>query len=68
MVHCGYEPTAVNDTISHPWKALKVALFGVQTDGPMAADIPLVTQRKADYVFEKNVDNFLKETNKSDAA
>ena len=68
MVHCGYEPTAVNDTISHPWKALKVALFGVQTDGPMAADIPLVTQRKADYVFEKNVDNFLKETHKSDAA
>ncbi|MBN4016624.1 adenosyl-hopene transferase HpnH [Rhodospirillaceae bacterium AH-315-P19] len=68
MVHCGYEPTAVNDTISHPWKALKVALFGVRTDGPMAADIPLTTQRKADYVFEKNVDNFLKETDKSDAA
>jgi len=68
MVHCGYEPTAVNDTISHPWKALKVALFGVRTNGPMAADIPLVTQRKADYVFEKNVDDFMKETNKSDAA
>ncbi|PCJ58673.1 MAG: hopanoid biosynthesis associated radical SAM protein HpnH [Rhodospirillaceae bacterium] len=68
MVHCGYEPTAVNDTISHPWKALKVALFGVRTNGPMAADIPLTTQRKADYVFEENVDSFLKETGKSDAA
>ncbi len=36
MVHCGYEATAVADTIAHPLKAMKVALGGVSTDGPMA--------------------------------
>ncbi|GAB6053258.1 adenosyl-hopene transferase HpnH [Magnetospira thiophila] len=38
MVHCGYEPTAVDDTVSHPWKALRVALFGPRTDGPLSED------------------------------
>ncbi|MBK8907728.1 MAG: adenosyl-hopene transferase HpnH [Rhodospirillales bacterium] len=52
MVHCGYEPTAVNDTISHPLKALRVALLGPRTDGPMAPDIDLEGQRPADFVFE----------------
>ena len=28
MAHCGYEPTAVADTLAHPWKALAVALRG----------------------------------------
>ncbi|HEY7689174.1 MAG TPA: adenosyl-hopene transferase HpnH, partial [Dongiaceae bacterium] len=55
MVHCGYEGTAVDDTFSRPWKALKVALFGVQTDGPMAPDIALDQARPAEYVFEKQV-------------
>ena len=41
MVHCGYEGTAVDDTFARPWKALKVALFGIQTDGEMAPDIAL---------------------------
>jgi len=68
MVHCGYEPTAVNDTIARPWKALMVALFGVRTDGPMAPDISLTNQRQADYVFEENVETFMKESHKSDAA
>jgi len=68
MVHCGYEPTAVNDTIARPWKALMVALFGVRTDGPMAPDISLTNQRQADYVFEENVETFIKESHKSDAA
>src|SRR5262249_29615832 len=26
MAHCGYEPTAVNDALAHPWKAIKVSL------------------------------------------
>jgi hopanoid biosynthesis associated radical SAM protein HpnH len=52
MVHCGYEPTSVADTVAHPWKALKVALSGVDTERPMVADIPLDNQRPAEYVFE----------------
>ncbi len=41
MVHCGYEPTAVNDTFSSPLKALKVFLKGPRTDGPMAPELPM---------------------------
>ncbi len=52
MVHCGYEGTAVEDTLSHPFKALKVALKGVGTEGPMAPEISLEGQRPAEYVFE----------------
>jgi len=55
MVHCGYEGTAVDDTFARPWKALKVALFGIRTEGPMAPDIPLDRARPAEYVFEKHV-------------
>ncbi len=61
MVHCGYEPTAADDSIRHPWKALKVALRGPRTDGPMVADIPLDGQRPAEYVFETNVQKALRE-------
>jgi hopanoid biosynthesis associated radical SAM protein HpnH len=73
MVHCGYEATAVSDTIRRPWKALTVALRGVRTAGPMAPDIPLKDQRPAEYVFEglvKNLSVQLKEraSVKSDAA
>ncbi len=39
MVHCGYEPTAVNDTVAHPLKALKVFLRGPRTEGPMAPEL-----------------------------
>lgn len=52
MVHCGYEATAVNDTVSHPLKALKVALFGIDTEKPMVEDIPLHNQRPADFVYD----------------
>lgn len=47
MVHCGYEPTAVNATFDHPLKAALVALRGPRTDGPMAPEIDLSRQRKA---------------------
>lgn len=38
MVHCGFEPTAVNDAVSNPLKAAWVAIRGPRTDGPMASD------------------------------
>ena len=41
MAHCGYEGTAVADTVAHPIKALKVALRGPDTDKPMVPDPPL---------------------------
>ncbi len=44
MVHCGYEATAVNDIFGNPVKAMKVALFGPRTDGPMAPELPILYQ------------------------
>ncbi len=52
MVHCGFEPTAVTDTVTHPLKALKVALRGPRTDGPFAPEISLEHQRPAEFVFD----------------
>lgn len=57
MVHCGFEPTAVADTVANPFKALKVFLKGVDTEGPMAPEIDLSKQRPAEYVFEKLVED-----------
>lgn len=42
MVHCGFEATAVDDTFNHPLKALKVALKGPATEGPMAPELPIL--------------------------
>ena len=42
MMHCGYEPTAIDDTLIHPLKALLVALKGPRTDGPMAPELPVI--------------------------
>jgi hopanoid biosynthesis associated radical SAM protein HpnH len=55
MVHCGYEPTAVTDTVQNPLKALKTVLTGIRTEGPMAPEIPLSSQRPAEFVFERIV-------------
>jgi len=38
MLHCGFEPTAVNDLLNHPLKALKVFLRGPRTDGPKSLE------------------------------
>jgi len=38
MVHCGYEPTAVNDTFVHPLKALRAYFQGPRTIGPFAQE------------------------------
>jgi hopanoid biosynthesis associated radical SAM protein HpnH len=59
MVHCGYEPTAVTDTVAHPLKALKVWMKGIETEKPMVEDVVLSNQRPAEYVFEKQVSGFL---------
>lgn len=61
MVHCGYEPTSVDNTIGRPWKALMVNLRGIQTETPMAKDIDLSNQRPAEYVFEEHVEKALAE-------
>ena len=61
MVHCGYEPTAVNETVAHPLKALKVWMRGIETEKPMVEDIDLSNQRSAEYVFEEQVSGFLTE-------
>ena len=42
MAHCGFEPTAVDDTFSRPLAALRTTLFGPRTSGPMAPDPPQV--------------------------
>lgn len=55
MAHCGYEPTAADDAISHPWKFLTLALKGIRTEGPMAKEIPLDDARPAVDVHEKLV-------------
>ncbi len=48
MVHCGYEPTAVLDTVAHPLKALKVALNGVNTDRPLVPEFALRLEVKTE--------------------
>jgi hopanoid biosynthesis associated radical SAM protein HpnH len=67
MVHCGYEGTAVADTVTRPWKAAKVGLAGIRTEGAMAPDIDLDGQRSAEYVFDKNVQSFVGQIHKPDA-
>ncbi|MEM5434032.1 adenosyl-hopene transferase HpnH [Paraburkholderia diazotrophica] len=56
MVHCGFEATAVMDTVAHPLKAFKVSLTGARTTGEFAKDIPLDKQRPAEYVFSRHVE------------
>lgn len=38
QMHCGFEPTAVNDSISNPIKALWVGLRGPRTEGEFAVE------------------------------
>ena len=67
MVHCGYEATAVIDAVTHPLKALKIALRGIETEKPMAPEISLDRQRPAQYVFENHVERKLTEISQSEA-
>ena len=45
MVHCGFEATAVNDTVNNPLKALAVFLNGPKTDGEMAPELPTLYKK-----------------------
>jgi hopanoid biosynthesis associated radical SAM protein HpnH len=55
MAHCGYEATAVNSMLKNPLQAMKVALRGPATTGPLAPEISLDRQRPAQYVFSEQV-------------
>jgi hopanoid biosynthesis associated radical SAM protein HpnH len=68
MVHSGFEASAVNETISHPLRALGVAMRGVKTDGAFVEDVKLDGARPAEYVFSKHVEIKLSEIQNSKAA
>src|SRR5207245_9409058 len=61
MAHCGYEPTAADATFRNPLQAMRAALFGPRTEGPMAPEISLENQRPAQYVFSEQVQMRLSE-------
>ena len=61
MVHCGYEATAVTDTIENPLKAFRTSRENIRTDGPMAPEIPLDKQRPAEFVFDALVQGAVKD-------
>ena len=42
MAHCGYEGTAVEDTVTNPLTALGVALFGPRLDGELVPELPVL--------------------------
>lgn len=46
MAHCGFEGSAVNDTFSHPLKALWVSMRGPKLTGPYASDPPLLYDKE----------------------
>ncbi len=54
MAHCGYEPTAVNDSLAHPLKTLRIAIKGPTTKGLMAPELP-VTYTDESKAFEAKV-------------
>jgi len=68
MVHCGYEATAVTDVTSHPLKALGVFLKGIETEKPMAPEIPLDKQRPAEFVFEGLIKTLSQKKTEQEAA
>lgn len=39
MAHCGYESTAVEDMLKHPFKALYTSVRGPKTSGPMVPEV-----------------------------
>jgi hopanoid biosynthesis associated radical SAM protein HpnH len=67
MAHCGYEATAAEAMFSSPLKAIRVALRGPRTQGPMAPEIPLDNQRPAQYVFSGQVQQRLSEIRAAEA-
>ncbi|MCL2469824.1 MAG: adenosyl-hopene transferase HpnH [Alphaproteobacteria bacterium] len=60
MVHCGYEPTAAEDSIRHPLKAVLAAMRGPRTTGPFAPELDTSYQRPSIDVFTRHVEETLK--------
>jgi len=60
MVHCGYEGTAVEDTMRNPFKAALSSLFGPKTEGDFAPEIDLTKARPSEKIHERQVYDFLK--------
>ena len=67
MAHCGYEATAAEAMFKSPLEAIKVALRGPRTDGPMAPEIALDNQRPAQYIFSDQVQLRLSEIRAAEA-
>jgi hopanoid biosynthesis associated radical SAM protein HpnH len=67
MAHCGYEPTAAHASMVNPLQALKVALRGIRTNGPLAPEISLDQQRPAQFIFSEQVQQKLSEIRKAEA-
>ena len=68
MVHCGYEPTAAEHSLSRPWAALMVKLRGIKTTGPMVPEIVLGKARPAEYMFDRHVQEKLREVRLAEEA
>jgi hopanoid biosynthesis associated radical SAM protein HpnH len=67
MAHCGYEPTAADATLRQPLQALRAWLRGPRTDGEMAPEIALDSQRPAQFVYSEQVQNKLSEIRAAEA-
>jgi hopanoid biosynthesis associated radical SAM protein HpnH len=67
MAHCGYEATAADAMLKHPFEALAIAWRGVKTAGEMAPEISLASQRPAQYVFDGQVQQKLSEIRVNEA-
>jgi hopanoid biosynthesis associated radical SAM protein HpnH len=67
MAHCGYEATAAEAILKNPLQAIRVALMGPRTEGPMAPEIPLDKQRPAQFVFSGQVQQKLSEIRSAEA-
>jgi hopanoid biosynthesis associated radical SAM protein HpnH len=59
MTHCGFEGTAVTDTLRNPLKMMRVGRKGVRTEGPMAPDVDLSQARPAEDVHSRHVEREL---------
>jgi len=47
MAHCGYEGTAVEETLTRPFAALQTFLFGPRLSGEMAPELPYAGENQA---------------------
>tara|TARA_Y100001970_G_scaffold283401_2_gene398394 strand:+ start:11863 stop:12987 length:1125 start_codon:yes stop_codon:yes gene_type:complete len=67
MVHCGYEPTAVENTLGNPLKGLLVKIRGIRTKGPMAPEPVLENARPAEDYHDDHVKKKLEEISNAEA-